>query len=150
MSTPTVLLARSPVSSSPAGGAAPNVPALPAVTHLEHLARLVLNTASGTMRTRRAARTLVGGTDSALRQTIVALMHMERLEDHACSNTATLQVLHGRVVLAIEDGRTLLQEGDWMIVPPTRHTLDAVGDAVVLITTVPPVHRKGRRTAFVD
>jgi quercetin dioxygenase-like cupin family protein len=118
------------------------------IPDLDHLARTVLSTAAGTMRTRRAARRLVGG-PNVLQQTVVALCDQQRLDDHACSDAATLQVLHGRVVLDSGGQRALLTAGAWVPMPAHRHRLESVGDAVVLITTAPASNPARHRAPFV-
>lgn len=82
----------------------------------------------------RAAQTLHGGHDSTLRQTVIALTAGSVLAEHENPGEATLVVLEGRVRLvtptATWDGR----EADLLVIPPTRHSLEAVTDAAVLLT----------------
>ncbi|RBY75768.1 LuxR family transcriptional regulator [Geodermatophilus sp. TF02-6] len=84
----------------------------------------------------RAADTVVGGADQALRQTLLALVAGARLAEHENPGEATLQVLEGSVRLVAgataEDG----ERGDLLAVPEERHALEAVTDAVVLLTVV--------------
>ena len=88
----------------------------------------------------RAASTLVGGHERALRQTAVALLADATLEDHENPGEATLYVITGRVRLVAGgdswEGRT----GDLIEVPPARHELLALEDSVVLLTAVPRSH----------
>lgn len=144
MST-TADLERQPqaTASPPAAATRPHVRDIAKLTHD------VLADAAGTMVTRRASATIAGDPRSPLRQTIVGLMDSQTLTDDACSQIATLQVLHGRVVLVAEGLRTLLQRGEWVTVPPVPHRLESVGDAAVLITTAGAGHSDEHHTAFV-
>jgi quercetin dioxygenase-like cupin family protein len=82
----------------------------------------------------RSAETVFGGHEHTLRQTLVALTAETTLAEHESPGEATLQVLSGRVRLSAGelawDGRT----GDFIVIPPTRHDLRALEDAVVLLT----------------
>jgi quercetin dioxygenase-like cupin family protein len=100
---------------------------------LDALAREHLDRAA-TSSTRRSADTVYGGHEHTLRQTVLALLAGVTLAEHDSPGEATLIVVKGRVRLnAGEDtweGRT----GDLLILPPTRHSLDAIEDSVVLLT----------------
>jgi quercetin dioxygenase-like cupin family protein len=82
----------------------------------------------------RAAVTVYGGQSHDLRQTVIALMGGRSLGEHESPGEATLQVLRGEVRLHADgevwDGST----GDYVHIPPARHDLEAVTDAVVLLT----------------
>jgi quercetin dioxygenase-like cupin family protein len=82
----------------------------------------------------RAARTVVGGHERNLRHTVLVLTGGRSLVEHRRPRGATLQILPGRVRLHagtdVWDGRT----GDLLILPSGPHSLDAVEDAVVLLT----------------
>jgi quercetin dioxygenase-like cupin family protein len=93
--------------------------------HLEH-ARSV---SSG-----RSAHTVYGGHEHLLRQTLIALKAGTSLNEHENPGEATVQVLHGRVTLVAGEDRWNGSPGDLMIVPDSRHALDAVEDSVVLLT----------------
>ncbi len=84
----------------------------------------------------RAAHTVYGGRDHALRQTVLALAAGQRLDDHENPGEATLLVLRGRVQLGaggrVVDG----VEGDYLVIPDERHNLVAVEDSAVLLTVV--------------
>ena len=88
----------------------------------------------------RAASTVIGGHERALRQTAVALLADAVLAEHDNPGEATLYVITGRVRLVAGpdswEGRT----GDLIEVPPTRHELLALEDSVVLLTAVPRAH----------
>lgn len=88
----------------------------------------------------RSSTTVFGGHEHALRQTVIALKSGAVLSEHENPGDATVQVLSGRVRLRAGgdawDGRT----GDLVIVPPQRHSLEALADSVVLLTAVPRAH----------
>jgi quercetin dioxygenase-like cupin family protein len=82
----------------------------------------------------RSARTVYGGHEHRLRQTVVALAQGRRLDEHRSPGEATVHVLHGRVRLVAGDVVWEGAPGDLLIVPDSRHALEAVEDAVVLLT----------------
>ncbi|WP_439679451.1 cupin domain-containing protein [Embleya sp. MST-111070] len=89
---------------------------------------------AATASTGRSAHTVYGGHEHVLRQTLIALNAGTSLSEHENPGEATLLVLRGRVVL-IEgetswEGRT----GDFLVVPKSRHSLDALEDSAVLLT----------------
>src|SRR5690349_21881232 len=96
----------------------------------EHLER-AHQTRSG-----RSATAVFGGHEHALRQTVVAMTAETVLAEHANPGEATVQVLQGRVVLRSGEDAWDGRQGDLLIVPPARHDLRAVTDAVILLTTV--------------
>ncbi|MEH1102188.1 cupin domain-containing protein [Micromonospora sp. CPCC 205561] len=85
----------------------------------------------------RAARSVHGGGDRRLRQTLLALRGGRRLDEHDNPGEATLQVLVGQVRLVAGDESWVGEAGDLMVVPPLRHALHAVTDAAVLLTVTP-------------
>lgn len=82
----------------------------------------------------RSAVTVCGGHDHVLRQTVIALVEERELSEHANPGEATLQVLHGRVVLDAHDLSVTGAPGDLVIIPAVPHSLRAVEDSVVLLT----------------
>jgi quercetin dioxygenase-like cupin family protein len=82
----------------------------------------------------RAAHTLHGGHTHELRQTMMALLAGHEFSEHDSPGQASLQVLTGHVHLTagadVWDGKT----GDYVVIPPQRHSLQAVDDSVVLLT----------------
>lgn len=82
----------------------------------------------------RAARTLCGGSGHTLRQTVIALAAGASLSDHESPGEATLQVLEGRLRLTWPDESAEIEAGGYVLIPPQRHGLLALSDAVVLLT----------------
>lgn len=91
--------------------------------------KLAQNASSG-----RSASTVYGGHEHSLRQTVVALAAGQRLEEHESPGEATVHVLYGRVRLAAGDTAWEGSAGDLLIVPPSRHSLEALEVAAVLFT----------------
>ena len=85
----------------------------------------------------RAATTVVGGHEHALRQTILALLADTTLAEHDNPGEATLYVLSGRVTLTADGDNWDARTGDMLIIPSARHTVRAVEDSTVLLTAVP-------------
>ena len=83
----------------------------------------------------RASRTVHGGREHALRQTMIALAAGEQLHEHESPDEATVQVLRGRVRLSTGSDSVELAERDFLVVPPERHAVEAADDAVLLLTT---------------
>lgn len=71
-----------------------------------------------------------------LRQTLIALAAGSELAEHNAPPAASLYVLRGRVRLAAGDESSELAAGALVPVPRSRHSLAALEDAVVLLTTV--------------
>jgi quercetin dioxygenase-like cupin family protein len=82
----------------------------------------------------RAARTVYGGHEHTLRQTVIALAAGRRLDDHESPGQATVQVLRGRVRLVAGDDAWDGSPGDLLIIPPAVHRLEALEPAAVLLT----------------
>lgn len=82
----------------------------------------------------RAGRTLVPGAGAVLKQALLALVRGQRLADHDSPAAATLQVLVGTVRLSGGEQDVDLHTGDHAPIPPVRHGLQALEDAVVLIS----------------
>ncbi|GAB3345024.1 cupin domain-containing protein [Modestobacter lapidis] len=100
---------------------------------LEALGRQLLRTAGSTA-SGRAADTVYGGHEKSLRQTVVALTAGKTLAEHENPGEATLVVLSGRVRLVAADASWEGREGDLIIIPDARHSLEALSDATVLLT----------------
>lgn len=84
----------------------------------------------------RAAETVYGGHDRSLRQTVIALVAGTSLAEHENPGEATVHVLTGRVRLGGDQAAWEGRVGDLIVVPDQRHTLEALEDAVVLLTVV--------------
>ena len=84
----------------------------------------------------RSAHTVYGGHDHRLRQTVIALLAGNSLEEHESPGEATLQRPAGRVRLVAGQTSQELEEGRLAPIPPTRHALETPEDSVVLLTVV--------------
>ncbi|MCH6231500.1 cupin domain-containing protein [Microbacterium sp. CFH 31415] len=104
-------------------------------TSLTALARHELDHAVGAS-SGRSTKTVFGGHQHQLRQTLIALRAGEELSEHENPGEATLQVLQGRVLLKAGEVSWNGSAGDLMTVPDGLHSLDAVEDSVVLLTVV--------------
>ena len=82
----------------------------------------------------RSASTIFGGHEHTLRQTIVALVEGSSLAEHESPGEATVYVLAGRVRLTSGDYNWTGRTGDLIVIPPARHSLDAVEDSTILLT----------------
>lgn len=82
----------------------------------------------------RSAITVHGGREHHLRQTLIALAGGRSLGEHESPGEATLQVLRGRVRLHAGDETWDGGTGDYLLIPPRRHDLEALEDAAVLLT----------------
>lgn len=82
----------------------------------------------------RAAETVYGGHEKSLRQTVIALTAGTSLAEHENPGEATVFVLDGRVRLTAAAASWEGRQGDMIVVPPVRHSLEALTDAAVLLT----------------
>ena len=85
----------------------------------------------------RAATTVVGGHEQALRQTVLALLAGARLAEHGNPGEATLYVISGRVTLAAGGEQWDARTGDLVEIPDARHEVRAEEDSTLLLTSVP-------------
>ncbi len=94
----------------------------------QHLA-LARESSSG-----RSAHTVFGGHEHSLRQTLITILNGRRLDDHENPGEATLHVLAGRVRLVTADAAWEGIAGDHLVIPPSRHAVEALEDSAVLLT----------------
>lgn len=96
-----------------------------------------LLTEAGELRSGRSARTLTPGSGAPLKQTLLALTAGQRLQDHLAPGPTTLLGVRGTAVLTRDREAVTLTEGVWAACPTGPHSLEAISDAVVLITVTP-------------
>lgn len=82
----------------------------------------------------RSSKTVYGGHEHVLRQTVIALVAGQALSEHANPGEATVFVLQGCVRLTAGTVTWEGSAGDLLVVPDRPHSLQAVDDAVVLLT----------------
>lgn len=90
--------------------------------------------AAGRAHSGRASVTVYGGHEHVLRQTLIALVAGQRLDEHENPGEATVHVLRGRVRLVDGDVSWEGIGGDLIIVPDAPHALEALEDSAVLLT----------------
>ncbi len=84
----------------------------------------------------RSSRTVFGGHEHQLRQTLMALRAGESLSEHENPGEATLHVLEGRVLLRSGEASWNGSPGDLITIPDALHSLEAIEDSAVLLTVV--------------
>ncbi|MGZ8802079.1 MAG: cupin domain-containing protein [Mycobacterium sp.] len=82
----------------------------------------------------RSAHTVYGGHEHVLRQTVIALSAGQKLDEHQSPGEATVHVLHGRVRLIAGQDSWEGSTGDLLVVPTSRHALEAIEASSVLLT----------------
>jgi quercetin dioxygenase-like cupin family protein len=100
---------------------------------LTALARQLADKA-GRSKSGRSARTVYGGHEHVLRQTVIALAEGQKLDEHENPGEATVYVLTGRVRLCAAENAWEGSSGDLLIVPNARHSLEALEASCVLLT----------------
>lgn len=95
------------------------------------------------LRSARAAQNLIPGAGAPLTQSLLALCAGAHLQEHTSPGPASIQVLQGTIILGVDGDRQTLTGGDWSPIPVSRHDLEAVSDAVVLLTVAPTPHGAG-------
>lgn len=86
---------------------------------------------------RRASRTVVGGHERIMRQTLVALVAGAGLDEHESPGEASLLVVQGRVRLRAGNDAWDGRSGDLIEIPDGMHSVIAVEDCAFLLTAVP-------------
>ena len=86
----------------------------------------------------RSARTVYGGHEHVLRQSVIALAQGAAMGEHASPGEATLYVLQGRVRLTAGPDSWECRTGDLLDIPADRHSLVALEPSVVLLTVAKP------------
>jgi quercetin dioxygenase-like cupin family protein len=86
----------------------------------------------------RSSSTVFGGHEHVLRQTVVALREGSSLAEHNSPGEATIIVLSGRVRLSAGSTSWEGRKGDLLVIPPERHSLEALKDTVIVLTTAKP------------
>lgn len=87
----------------------------------------------------RSAHTVYGGHEHSLRQTLMAMTAGSEMDEHESPGEATLQVLLGRIRLTNGQTHWDGSAGDHIIVPRSRHGLQALEDSAVLLTVAKAV-----------
>ncbi|MET8141743.1 cupin domain-containing protein [Sphaerisporangium sp. NPDC005288] len=85
-----------------------------------------------------AADTVVGGHERVLRQTVMAFAKGSEQSEHEANGEATIFVLLGRVRVIAGEVSWEALAGDLIIVPDTRHRLEALEDSALLLTVAMP------------
>ena len=80
------------------------------------------------------ADTVFGGHEKVLRQTVVAMIAGARLAEHENPGEATMLVLNGRLRLSAADLSWDAAQGDLLIVPDSRHSVEALENCAFLLT----------------
>lgn len=102
-------------------------------TSLTALARGEMETAS-TASSGRSSKTVYGGHEKVLRQTVVALRAGQELGEHDNPGESTIFVLSGRIMLKSAESSWSGWIGDLLIVPDVPHSVEALEDSVMLLT----------------
>lgn len=95
----------------------------------------------------RAADTVYGSRDTVLRQTMLVLLAGAELAEHDSPPEATLHLLSGRVRLMTGSRSWELNGGDFIAIPPERHSVTAVEDSVFLLAVIRVTAEAIERTA---
>lgn len=90
--------------------------------------------AAGRASSGRSAKTVYGGNEKRLRQTVITLLAGQSLAEHENPGEATLHVLSGRVRLATADAAWEGRAGDLLTIPDTTHSVAALDDSAFLLT----------------
>lgn len=69
-----------------------------------------------------------------LRQTVIGMVEGAQLSEHENPGEATVLVLSGHVRLVAGDVSWIGRRDDLIIVPDSRHSLEALEDSAILLT----------------
>lgn len=94
----------------------------------EHLERAAASPAG------RSAETVYGGHEHVLRQTVMALRAGTELSEHDNPDEASVLVLRGRIRLVSGEDAWEGMSGDLIAIPQARHSVEALEDAVIVLT----------------
>ena len=82
----------------------------------------------------RSAKTVLGGHERVLRQTVIAMCAGRSTDDYENPGEASLFVLSGRIRLTSNGVSWEGSGGDLIIVPARRSSVEALEDSAVLMT----------------
>lgn len=100
---------------------------------IEALVRKQLHTAT-TAGSGRAAETVYGGHERTLRQTVIGVLKGTLLVANDNKDEATVYVVQGRVRMLVGGVNWEGRSGDLLIVPPGRHSFEALEDSGLLMS----------------
>jgi quercetin dioxygenase-like cupin family protein len=82
----------------------------------------------------RSSTKLLGDHTATLRSNLIALTAGTSLQDHESPGEATLTVREGTITFHAGEEQVTLPAGSMLIIPPERHGLTALTDAVLVLT----------------
>jgi quercetin dioxygenase-like cupin family protein len=82
----------------------------------------------------RSSAKILGDHTKLLRKNLIALVAGATLQDHESPGEATLMVLQGQIEFHAGGESVTLEAGNLIEIPPLRHGLSAVTDAVVILS----------------
>ncbi len=82
----------------------------------------------------RSSAKLIGDHSKLLRKNLIALKAGSALQDHESPGEATLLVWEGQIAFHAGEESVTLDAGHLMEIPPMRHGLTALKDAVVILS----------------
>lgn len=82
----------------------------------------------------RSAKTVVGGHERVLRQTVIAMCAGRSTDEYENPGEATIHVLTGRVRVTTEATSWDGTVGDLIVVPRSRSSVQSLEDSVILLT----------------
>ncbi|HJQ41994.1 MAG TPA: cupin domain-containing protein [Jatrophihabitantaceae bacterium] len=88
----------------------------------------------------RSSETVLGGHESALRQTVITLANGAETSEHLNPGQASILVLSGEIEVRTETARSELSTGEFIEVPHDPHWVRALSDSALLLTAVPRAH----------